>query len=282
MIKMVKSLTAKSTAVYMNLCKKAMGSVEELTTMLQDMTIKDTSVFTNLQSLQQALDTTQLKRWEVKSDESQITLNKYDNTAISGMYPARQLQIKHTMMPYASYRAATVPLPAQLMQKISHVQQILAILNYLEKLTPCQGLIAKQFQSEEVTDDYCEKETVEGCTIYRAQSCVKILKSGIRCEDCERLYTRLRVALSRKRKGGSKQPTNEELKVKIRRLRANLKYYKEKDKIKLTENDDKDMRKIFTEMDKQEEELNMDSKMKKLWEAQRLCVRGKQNRWDPE
>ena len=47
-----KFLTAKSTAAYMNLCEKVMESVEELTTILQDMTIKDTSVFTNFQSLQ--------------------------------------------------------------------------------------------------------------------------------------------------------------------------------------------------------------------------------------
>ena len=264
----------------MNLCKKVIESAEELTTMLQDMTLQDKSIFNDLHTLQQVLQTTHLKSgWVFNCNESNITLTNYDNTLRNGMHPAKQLRINSDLIPNASYRNTNIPLPH--VNNITGIHQILELLNYLEKLKPCQGVIGNQFEMEEVNNEYCEKESVEGSTIYRAKCCVQILKFGIRCENCERLYTRLRVSLSRKRKGGPKKPTNEELKVKIRKLQANLKYYKEKDKIKLIENDDKDMSNIFKEIDK-EEELNLDNKMKKLWEAQRVCVRGKQNRWDPE
>lgn len=229
------------------------------------------------------------KGFKVKqSSETQLLFISHDELSVNSMYPAREIAIdKYHGKVKFTYRGQDVTLPHHLKQ-IHTKAKADELVQFAATMTKCQGI---DYHPESLPADILIEKDNQNKTTYRSKNCTVFLKNqtDIRCTECTRKYNLLRKQLERKRKTPTLANPHEDLKKKLKNATAQAVYHRKQhhkykeEAIRLRDADHKDVTTMFEAIDKDEELMNeLDERRKKLWEAQRTCNKGKQNKWDPE
>lgn len=275
-------LNSRFTYTYHNIRLKEPEEdyIEELVCKMGKLTLHEEML--TLNSIIESFEDTDTE-WQKQVETENIKLMHVEQQEVNGMIPAKIIVIDKDCKATLQYKGKTIK-----SFQVSHADDVHRIMKESDCMVQCSGVVGEvYFKHAKGIHDSTKfiTETVGSGFVTRSINCHQLIEASGRCGECSRAFIQLRKAISRNR---HQQTTcHQSPKTKVKKLREQARYYKtqaksQKEKLILIKQDAKDMEIMFNKLDESNSTSHLSERGRMLWDAQRECVKGKQNRWDPE